>query len=84
MAAESINRGGGNTDKLIDLAISLASNGEFRLVKLERLGDGTLLKLSESGFDALPAARRDELFRRNEGGWAGQMKNIECYVTNNP
>ena len=52
--------------------------------KLERLGDGTLLKLSESGFDALPAARRDELFRRNEGGWAGQMKNIECYVTNNP
>ena len=26
--------------------------------KLERVGDGTLLLLTESGFDAIPAARR--------------------------
>ncbi len=51
--------------------------------KLTAVGDGTLLVVTESGFDALPAALRDEAFRRNEGGWTEQMKNIETYVTNN-
>lgn len=41
---------------------------------------GTLLTVSESGFDKIPAYRRDEAFRMNEGGWAQQMKNIEAYV----
>ncbi len=52
--------------------------------ELERSGDGTLLLLTESGFDEIPAARRDEVFRRNDGGWSGQMKNIETHVTKNP
>lgn len=52
--------------------------------KLEQTGDGTLLLLTESGFDAIPAARRDEAFRRNDGGWTEQMKNIESYVSKNP
>jgi hypothetical protein len=30
----------------------------------------------ESGFDKLPAHRRDEAFRMNEGGWAIQVTNI--------
>ena len=34
----------------------------------------------ESGFDRLPAARRAEAFRMNEGGWTEQMKNIERHV----
>ncbi len=49
---------------------------------LERTPTGTLLKLTESGFDALPAARRDLAFRMNAGGWTEQMKNIELHVTN--
>lgn len=54
---------------------------EFRLEKTEH---GTLLRVTESGFDLLPQDRRLEDFRRNEGGWAEQMKNIESYVTRKP
>jgi uncharacterized protein YndB with AHSA1/START domain len=50
---------------------------EFRL---ERTKNGTLLVLTESGFDRLPGDLRLEAFRRNEGGWSEQMKNIEAYV----
>ena len=52
---------------------------EFRL---EKTPTGTLLVVTESGFDKLPADRRLEAFRRNEGGWAEQMRNIEKYVAN--
>jgi uncharacterized protein YndB with AHSA1/START domain len=51
---------------------------EFRL---EKTANGTLLTVTESGFDKLPADRRLEAFRRNEGGWTEQIKNIERYVT---
>ena len=54
---------------------------EFRL---EKLASGTLLVLTESGFDKLPSDRRLESFRRNDGGWDEQMKNIEKYVTQKP
>ncbi len=50
---------------------------EFRL---ERTKNGTLLLLTESGFDQLPGDLRLEAFRRNESGWMEQMKNIETYV----
>jgi uncharacterized protein YndB with AHSA1/START domain len=50
---------------------------EFRLEKTAR---GTLVTVTESGFDALPAARRDEAFRMNSDGWGEQMKNIEAHV----
>jgi uncharacterized protein YndB with AHSA1/START domain len=42
---------------------------------------GTLLKVVESGFDALPAERVAEAYRMNNAGWDGQLKNIEKYVT---
>ena len=48
-----------------------------------RLGDvagGTRLTVVESGFDRIPAARREEAFRMNEGGWAEQMLNVERHV----
>jgi uncharacterized protein YndB with AHSA1/START domain len=54
---------------------------EFRLEKTPR---GTLLVLTESGFATLPPDRRLEAFRRNEGGWTEQMKNIENYVARKP
>jgi uncharacterized protein YndB with AHSA1/START domain len=47
---------------------------------LEKTATGTLLRVVESGFDKIPAKRRAEAFRMNEGGWAAQMKNIELYV----
>ncbi len=50
---------------------------EFRLEKTAR---GTLLTLTESGFDKLPEDRREQRFRGNEGGWAQQMENIRRYV----
>ena len=54
---------------------------EFRL---EKTATGTLLVVTESGFDKLPADRRIESFRRNEGGWTQQMKNIEKHVAQTP
>ena len=48
---------------------------------LEDAADGTLLTIVESGFDHIPAHRRDEAFRMNDSGWAGQLKNIERHVT---
>ena len=50
---------------------------EFRL---ERTATGTLLVLTESGFENLPDDRRAEAFRRNDEGWTEQMKNIENHV----
>ena len=54
---------------------------EFRL---EKTTSGTLLVLTESGFDKIPSQRRLEAFRMNEGGWTEQMKNIDVYVTQRP
>lgn len=48
--------------------------------ELEDAAGGTLLRLVESGFDKIPAARRPEAFRMNSGGWNQQMQNIEKYV----
>jgi uncharacterized protein YndB with AHSA1/START domain len=41
---------------------------------------GTLLTIVESGFARLPASRRAEAFRSNDGGWSEQLKNIERHV----
>jgi uncharacterized protein YndB with AHSA1/START domain len=54
---------------------------EFRL---ETIASGTLLVLTESGFDKIPAGRRLEAFRMNDGGWTIQMQNVETYVAQNP
>jgi len=54
---------------------------EFRL---EKTANGTLLVLTESGFDTLPGDRRLEAFRSNDDGWTQQMKNIENYVAQKP
>ena len=51
---------------------------EFRL---EATATGTLLTVTESGFENIPAHRCLEAFRMNDGGWTEQMKNIERHVT---
>jgi uncharacterized protein YndB with AHSA1/START domain len=50
---------------------------EFRL---KAAAGETVLTVTESGFDKIPAHRRAEAFLRNDTGWAQQMKNIQAYV----
>jgi len=54
---------------------------EFRL---EPIAGGTLLTVTESGFEKIPGDRRLEAIRKNDGGWTEQMKNIERYVAKKP
>ena len=65
-------------DPNVDYSKETPTLVEFRL---EKTPGGTLLLLTESGFDKIPSHRRDEAYRMNEGGWSEQMKNIERYVT---
>jgi uncharacterized protein YndB with AHSA1/START domain len=51
---------------------------------LEEAQGGTLLRVVESGFDAIPIARRAEALKSNEGGWTVQMAAIEKHLRQNP
>lgn len=42
--------------------------------------DGVLLTIVESGFDAIPAARRSAAFEANSGGWAKQVELVRKYL----
>lgn len=64
-------------DARVDYSKETPTLVEFRL---EKTATGTLLRVNESGFDKIPSGRRDEAFRKNEGGWEQQLKNIEKYV----
>jgi uncharacterized protein YndB with AHSA1/START domain len=64
-------------DPTIDYSKEPTTRVEFRL---EPRGDGTLLTVTESGFDAIPKERRFEAYRMNDGGWSEQMKNIAAHV----
>jgi len=48
--------------------------------ELEEIPEGTRLKVTESGFDQIPLARRSEAFRMNSGGWPEQIQNVARYV----
>jgi uncharacterized protein YndB with AHSA1/START domain len=60
-----------------DLTSSPKTLVEFRL---EDVPTGTRLTVTESGFDAIPLAKRAELLRGNSEGWAIQLGNIERHV----
>jgi uncharacterized protein YndB with AHSA1/START domain len=64
-------------DPKIDYSKETPTLVEFTL---EKTAKGTLLKVTESGFDKIPSERRLEAFRMNENGWAQQLKNVESYV----
>ena len=70
-----------SVDPNIDYSKETPTLVEF---KLEETASGTLLLLTESGFDKIPSHRRLEAFRRNDGGWTEQMKNIESHVAQKP
>ncbi len=48
--------------------------------ELEEVPNGTLLTLTESGFDRIPIARRAQAFTMNDQGWTAQTKLIEKYL----
>lgn len=64
-------------DPKVDYSHEPTTLVEFRL---EPKDGGTILVLTESGFDAIPKDRQFEAFRMNESGWTAQMKNIEHHV----
>lgn len=64
-------------DPTVDYSAEPTTLCEFTL---EDVPDGTRLTIVESGFDQLPASRRDEAFRMNDGGWKGQLGNIARYL----
>ena len=64
-------------DPNIDYSEETPTLVEFRL---EGTASGTLLLITESGFDKVPSHRRLDAFRMNDGGWAQQLKNIEKHV----
>jgi uncharacterized protein YndB with AHSA1/START domain len=47
---------------------------------LEPRNGGTHLTIVESGFDRIPADRRDEALRMNAQGWTAQIDNIRSYI----
>ena len=64
-------------DPNVDYSEETPTLVEFRL---EKTAAGTLLRLTESGFDKIPAHRVADALRMNEGGWSEQMRNIERHV----
>jgi uncharacterized protein YndB with AHSA1/START domain len=64
-------------DPAVDYSREPTTLVEFHL---DEAGSGTALTIVESGFDRIPAARRAEAFRMNDGGWTEQLKNIERYL----
>ncbi len=65
----------------IDPAIDY-SNEPTTLVKfeLEEAAQGTMLTITESGFDGIPLARRATAFAANDGGWQAQTRLLEKYL----
>jgi uncharacterized protein YndB with AHSA1/START domain len=48
--------------------------------EFEEVPEGTLLTITESGFDRIPLERRAKAFTANEGGWEMQIQLIEKYL----
>ena len=65
------------SDPAVDYSLEPATLVEFRL---EPTATGTRLTVTESGFEHIPAERRFEAWRMNDGGWTMQMRNIADYV----
>lgn len=68
-------------DPKVDYSHETPTLVEFHL---EPTPTGTRLRVTESGFENIPAGRRAEAFLRNDGGWAEQVKNIAKHVTEKP
>ena len=51
---------------------------------LQKTATGTLLTVTESVFDKIPADRQVDALRMTDRGWAAQLTNIESHVSRNP
>ena len=51
---------------------------------LEKVPEGVMLTVTESGFDQIPLARRAKAFTANEQGWNTMTKVIEDYLAQQP
>lgn len=47
---------------------------------LKETGEGVELGVTETGFEHIPAHRRTEALKANDGGWGKQMELIAAYV----
>jgi uncharacterized protein YndB with AHSA1/START domain len=65
-------------DPAVDYSHEPATLVEFRLEPKD--GGGTVLSITESGFDAIPKDRQFEAFRMNDQGWTEQMTNVARHV----
>jgi hypothetical protein len=73
-------RSPGTPTRSIPLSITQTSPRPWFEFRLEPKDKGTVLYLTESGFDALPKDRRFEAFRMNDEGWTEQTTNIEHHL----
>lgn len=65
----------------VDPAIDYSKEPPTLVVfELEEVAGGTMVTVSESGFDQIPIERRAKAFASNEQGWSAQMKLIEKYL----
>jgi uncharacterized protein YndB with AHSA1/START domain len=64
-------------DPTVDYSQETPTLVEFRLVAT---AGGTLVTVTESGFEKLPSTRQEIALLRNESGWQQQMGNIKAYV----
>lgn len=64
-------------DRTVDYASEATTLVTFELATAE---GGTLLTITESGFDRIPVERRVKAFTANEGGWAAQAGLIAAYL----
>jgi uncharacterized protein YndB with AHSA1/START domain len=65
------------TDPKMDYSKETPTLVEFRLAET---AGGTLVTVTESGFEKLPSGRQEIALLRNESGWQQQMGNIKAYV----
>ncbi len=49
-------------------------------ISLDEVPGGTKVTVVESGFDQIPAARREEAFQMNSGGWGYQLQQLDQHV----
>jgi uncharacterized protein YndB with AHSA1/START domain len=67
-------------DPKVDYSKETATLVELRL---DATASGTLLTVTESGFDEIPVHRREAAILRNDSGWAQQLNNIEAHIAKN-
>jgi len=69
----------------VDPAIDYSKESPTLVVfELGEVASGTMLTVTESGFDQIPIERRAKAFASNGQGWSAQMKLIEKYLALHP